>query len=350
MKQKITYQPLTRPLSSKRLNAVQREFYPTTWRWSYVAIVLICAGAMSGGVAWQLFSTHTYIWIAIVAVTLIGFAIFVKLSWSREADIRTAYAMKKIRLEDFATENNLEYTQKTVQPGYSGIVFTSTINTPTAYDQFRLKEANGFEVGNYRFMADDVPGQEIPTGGYIHMKLERKVAHMLVSGVGWYQGALSRDIAFEGKQILGLEGDFYQYFSLYAPLGYERDALYIFTPDFMALLVDQAKHVMDTYEAVISIEVVDDDLYIYSRTFDFTNPRTWKMIIGLVSAIGPRTISRTDLYSDERVESRQSNVIAKAGRRLKREGPMFTVLAICLFIAVLAIYMYFVWDYRGRPS
>ena len=37
-------------------------------------------------------------------------------------------------------------------------------------------------------------------------------------------------------QVLSLEGDFDRYFTLYCPKEYERDALYVFTPDLMALL------------------------------------------------------------------------------------------------------------------
>lgn len=42
--------------------------------------------------------------------------------------------------------------------------------------------------------------------------------------------------------MLSLEGDFDRYFTLYCPGDYERDALYVFTPDLLALLIDESRH------------------------------------------------------------------------------------------------------------
>ncbi len=63
---------------------------------------------------------------------------------------------------------------------------------------------------------------------------------------------------WERGQHLSLEGDFDRYFRLYCPTGYERDALYLFTPDVMARFIDSA--------ATLEVEIVDDWLFLYSST------------------------------------------------------------------------------------
>lgn len=45
---------------------------------------------------------------------------------------------------------------------------------------------------------------------------------------------------FARDQVLSLEGDFDRYFTPYCPKQYERDALSVFTPDLMALCIDEA--------------------------------------------------------------------------------------------------------------
>ncbi len=49
---------------------------------------------------------------------------------------------------------------------------------------------------------------------------------------------------------LELEGDFGKHFELHVPAGYERDALYVLTPDVMQVLIDEA--------ADRRVEIVDD--------------------------------------------------------------------------------------------
>ena len=64
-------------------------------------------------------------------------------------------------------------------------------------------------------------------------------------------------VTFDADQLLGLEGDFDRHFSLYCPADYERDALYLFTPDIMARFIDNA--------AVLDVEIVDDWLFLYGK-------------------------------------------------------------------------------------
>lgn len=112
-------------------------------------------------------------------------------------------------------------------------------------------------------------------------------------------------------QRLSLEGDFDNYFDLFVPSGYERDALYVFTPDLMALMIDETSD--------FDVEIRGNQLMVYSSTaFDLCNPATWAWIERVMTVVGMKTFSQTDGYSDERVGSRSSNVVAPEGRLLRR--------------------------------
>lgn len=61
----------------------------------------------------------------------------------------------------------------------------------------------------------------------------------------------------EAEQMVILEGDFNKYFDLYIPKEYEIEALQIFTPDVMAVLIDRSK--------AFDLEFFGDHLYVYSH-------------------------------------------------------------------------------------
>ena len=85
-------------------------------------------------------------------------------------------------------------------------------------------------------------------------------------------------MTFDRDQKLSLEGDFDRYFSLYCPQGYERDALYLFTPDIMARFIDNA--------AALDVEIVDDWLFLYGkREFSGLDPATWAWLFSVVAAL-----------------------------------------------------------------
>ena len=78
-----------------------------------------------------------------------------------------------------------------------------------------------------------------------------------------------------GTQRLRLEGDWDRHFALYVPNDYERDALYVITPDLMALLID---NLPGAY-----IETWDDNVAITAPgPLDFADPATWPRISRLI--------------------------------------------------------------------
>jgi hypothetical protein len=212
------------------------------------------------------------------------------------------------RLSRFAAANRLDYQPEVRKPpvlgslfaGGSGRVMSDVISTPFG---------RAFEIGSYRFSGD---ATTIGSSGwgFMRIQLARQLPHMvMLARVGpgrLDQGQLP--VAFRRDQMLSLEGDFDRYFTLYAPREYERDALYVFTPDLMALLVDELRgH---------HVEIVDDRLLIYSpRPFDLLDTATWDRVTRILDTVAAKSSRQTDKYRDDR--SGNSAQVAPGGRRLR---------------------------------
>jgi hypothetical protein len=168
--------------------------------------------------------------------------------------------------------------------------------------------------------------------GFVSIKLPRPMPHFVVDALGNDRpGRSSLPIRIDGRQRVSLEGDADRYFALYAPDGYERDALYLFTPDVMALLID------DTGD--YDVELSDDRITVFSPTpWDLGDPATWARIDELVRVLGGKAARQATRYRDERAAP--GEVVAVRGRRLdqgvlSRRGVavgVITALAVVLVI------------------
>ena len=132
---------------------------------------------------------------------------------------------------------------------------------------------------------------------------------------------------FAKDQVLKLEGDFNDHFTLYAPKEYETDALYVFTPDLMAHFIDNA----NTYNA----EIIDNNLYIYSlRPFFLDKPETFERLFAILDTVGIKALKQTRNYRDSRSEV--SGAVAARGRRLK-QGISATVIGTIIFVILINV-------------
>ena len=94
-------------------------------------------------------------------------------------------------------------------------------------------------------------------------------------------------------QRLSLEGDFDDYFTLYCPETYERDALYLFTPDVMARLIDRVRG--------FDVEIIDDWLFFTSsRDVVTLDPDRWQGLFDAVGALSDK-IGRWERWRDDRL-------------------------------------------------
>jgi hypothetical protein len=144
--------------------------------------------------------------------------------------------------------------------------------------------------------------------GFLSIRLPRAMPHFVVDAApNDDPHRSSLPIRIDGAQRVSLEGDADTHFSLFAPRGYERDALYLFTPDVMALLIDET----GDYD----VELADDRITVFSpNPWDLRDPATWARIESLVQVLGGKAARQASRYRDERAA--EGEAVAVQGRRL----------------------------------
>ncbi|BAJ74517.1 hypothetical protein MTES_1553 [Microbacterium testaceum StLB037] len=195
---------------------------------------------------------------------------------------------RRWRLARFAQAVSMEYVPSISQPPLPGSIFQRGSGR-TAVDVLRGREPRFVEVGNYHYTVSNGKNQTTVRWGYIAIKLNVPLPHIVLdaSGNNISLGTFDRD------QHLSLEGDFDRYFRLYCPQGYERDALYLFTPDVMARFIDNA--------AVFDVEIIDDWLFLYSSgDMSTLDPGRWAWTFSLLSALLDK-LAQWERWRDDRL-------------------------------------------------
>ncbi|MEV8254821.1 hypothetical protein AB0O95_12750 [Rhodoglobus sp. NPDC076762] len=210
---------------------------------------------------------------------------------------------------------------------YPGMIF-SVGHDPEVTDHFVRRGANYLDIGNYEYTYNAGDKGIRYRYGFVAIKLERRMPHLVLdSNKNNFLGATQLPVGYSSKQRISLEGNFDEYFTMYCPQGYQTDALYVFTPDLMALMIDEA--------LTVDAEVVDDWLFLYHfGGFDLSDPSILTKLFRIIDTVGAKMLRRTDRYADPRtsfatptaLEARASsgfdrmatNHVAPDGARLKR--------------------------------
>ncbi len=249
--------------------------------------------------------------------------------------IDRARVKRLARLNKFAAINGLLFTSDKDDPAYSGMIFSEG---HTRRISEALTFADGKEIGNYTYVTGGGKNRQTHSWGYMRAKLVRKLPHMVLDSKvnNMFGGRLTNlPATLTGGQTLRLEGDFNDHFTLYAPEMYKPDALYVFTPDVMAALID--------FGNAYDIEVIDDYIIFYSSTFiRLDNETAFKDALTILDKISSELIDQADYYADERVGSRALNLVAEPGRRLKRRASTASIIIIVLYL------LYFAWDFLSK--
>jgi hypothetical protein len=187
--------------------------------------------------------------------------------------------VRAYRLAMFAQANGMKYAGAIAAPALPGMIF-SRGSSRRATDAVRGDVPRFVEFANYRYTTGSGKNQTTHRWGYVAIKLDVPLPHIVLDALGnnGLFGASNLPAAFDRDQRLSLEGDFDKYFTLSCPRGYERDALYLFTPDIMARFIDNA--------AALDVEIVDDWLFLYGkRDFSTLDPATWAWLFSVVGAL-----------------------------------------------------------------
>ena len=240
---------------------------------------------------------------------------------------------RSARIQLFAVCNNLSYTRYVEKPTFTGMFFSLGKNRMLNDILGSLTTRPTFEIGNLEYTIRAGRSEHTYHKGYIRIQLERNLPQIVLD-------ATSNDLRMFGKNIstlpvdfaqsqkMSLEGDFDKHFSLYAPKEYERDALYIFSPDLMALLIDNA--------SAFDGEIVDNQLFIYSSLapFNLNDPVLVERLMKIIQVVGAKASSQTDYYSDEKVGDRSQNAVAVSGQRLRKGVSVFAIVFVIIGLLI----------------
>jgi hypothetical protein len=282
--------------------------------------------------------------VPIVLIVLVAAAVGV-LIWMGVRGAQTT----RYRLHRFALANGMTYEARIADPPLPGMIF-SLGRSRVATDLVRGTRPRFVEFGNYQYTVQSGKNSTTYRWGYVAVKLDVPLPNIVLDAKGNNGFGSNLPASFQRAQRLSLEGDFDQHFTLYCPEGYERDALYLFTPDIMARFIDNA--------AQLDVEIVDDWLFLYTqRKASTLDPATWAWLFGAVGAL----LTKFDQWArwrDERLAAEnpvaaQSTTpsaalpfappvglltpppgVAPQGRRLKRSGtwvPLIVVFAVMTF-------------------
>ncbi|MEI6237759.1 MAG: hypothetical protein WCP03_04130 [Candidatus Saccharibacteria bacterium] len=230
---------------------------------------------------------------------------------------------RNVKLYRFSKANNLSFELSLSHPGYEGMIFNIGELRQAENILKNVAKKPMFEIANYTYTITRSSGSGKDSHsdttyyryGYIMIQLNKKLPHIVLDSKANNSSLFGANLSnlpesFDRDQVLSLEGDFDKYFTLYAPKEYEQDALYVFSPDLMAMFVDQSSE--------FDAEIIDDKLFIYSsKHFDFSNIALVKQLFNIIDKVGSLVVHNTDRYEDEMAAGLPENTVAETGRKLK---------------------------------
>lgn len=322
----IDYSPLTQPVTKEDIRAYSARYKQPFSALGPIAIgvfgLLLALFIVEGAASGEYHSTIPLIVFFVLPVILISCLIALS---------NRAGKKRRARLYKFALANNVELTVDRPNTNYVGMIFDEGHSR-------MIKEAllfpDGREIGNYMYVTGSGKNRTTHSWGYIRVKLSRRLPHMVLDAKS--NNLLKRfsnlPDGFNKSQTLSLEGNFNDYFTLYAPKEYERDALYVFTPDVMAAVIDAG--------ARYDIEVIDDTLILYASIgLQIDNETQLQNMMRVVDTISGELKDQSKYYADERVGDRSLNSIAAQGYRLKSGVKIGTIIATIgiIIYAILSV-------------
>jgi hypothetical protein len=208
-------------------------------------------------------------------------------------------AAKHAVLTRFAADNGLLYRPRSPAPAYPGRIFLDMYTRlPYVYDHLSSTSGRYLDFGNYHSYSKtgDGPGGHLDpdpamnSWGFVALQMDQQLPNILLISKHRVGGSTTLPMPPDPNQILSLEGNFGDYFTLYCPQEFEQDALYILTPDLMALLIDDA--------SPFDVEIVDRWMFLYvPRPFNSMDPAVYQRIFRILETLDTKIVGQTSHYS-----------------------------------------------------
>lgn len=178
-------------------------------------------------------------------------AIILAALWAFNSVQKSAARNSKI-MQEWASQNNMRYAAEPHQFAMGpGSLFTDPRQSITNAFEGTLID-KPFYLAHYK----RPQGKTEFYATVMCVQLPRRLPHIVIDSHMEGDGFTSvLAPVFATSQRMELEGDFAQYFTVYAPAGYEASALNILAPDIMLKLMQ--------FGVKCDIEIIDDRLYFY---------------------------------------------------------------------------------------
>ncbi|OZB84707.1 hypothetical protein [Microbacterium sp. 13-71-7] len=228
--------------------------------------------------------------VPLLMLVVIGLAVWGGIAWWNRQLVRG------YRLAGFASANGMTYLPELKDPQLPGMLFDLG-RSRVAKDLVRGVSPRFVEFANFTYTTGSGKDSETHDWGYIAIRLDVPLPNIVLdaqSNNGFFGSNLPA--SYDAHQRLSLEGDFDRFFALYCPAGYERDALYLFTPDIMARFMDSVSS--------FDVEIVDDWLFLYAqnRQVSTLDPAAWAQMFGTVGAVLTK-LQQWARWRDERLRA-----------------------------------------------
>jgi hypothetical protein len=153
-----------------------------------------------------------------------------------------------------------------------------------------------FETARFRSLPD---GSGYHTAGivdsftFVRFDLPTSVPHLIVTS-NRSSAFSAAGVAISGGRKLAASIEFDSSFTLHCPADYERDALYVFTPDLLALLIDAAPD--------CDLELLGSTAYLYiSREPQLWNEGVAEKFVTAIDTLRDKLDRQTRRYKDRRI-------------------------------------------------
>lgn len=234
-----------------------------------------------------------------------------------------------IRLLKFARANGCRVDFDVEPTGEKGLLFSRGHAKRVIS---RLTMPNGIQIANYRYVVGYERTRKVHEWCYVRVPLPRALPNMVLDSKknnGLWLANLG--VTYNTDQKLSLEGDFDKYFALYTPKKYEKDALYILTPDVMQVLIDRGTD--------FDMETVDHSLYMYKfGRFSLGSAELYRRLLPILSTISKKVLNQADFYSDEKIDDWNKDVVTESGARLRKHR--FSIVTTTLVVIFLIYLVY----------
>jgi len=238
---------------------------------------------------------------------------------------------RRYRLYRFAEDNGWSYDPWLPTSRYDGM-YAMPGAEEDVFDRIVIPGDAPVEFATYRGTTGSGKSRTIRQTDYVRVPLGIALPHIVLDARANDRpfGRTNLPIGLTSDQLLIPEGPFADAFRLYCPSGYEADALYLFPPDILAVMLDHARD--------LDVEIIDDTLYLCAPSgVVSTDPQRWSSLLSAVEAITAKT-RQWHAWRDDRLLPDSSDPmnrplgVARSGRRLRQRFEWWWVLvAVAIF-------------------